>query len=194
MKRRREAVARPERERAARQAAAHVLGLEELAGAHTVGLYAALDCELGTDALAAELRERGVRLAYPRVVPGQRALCFHWVDDSAQFARGTFGLLQPDPALELVAVNALDALIVPGLAFDTAGHRLGWGKGHYDATLAGGVDGLLVGYGYACQLVDALPQDAHDVSMDLVVTEAGVTRAGARTPRPDGALDEERLP
>lgn len=173
-------IARDAAVRAARAAAGHLLALRELDGADLVGLYAALDCELGTDEAAAGLLARGVALAYPRMVPQQRMLRFHIVRGLDELASGPFGIRQPPAEAEAVALDRIDVLVVPGVAFDRRGGRLGWGKGYYDTTLASSEYPLRVGYAHACQIVHEVPRASHDVHMDLVISDAGVIRTGAR--------------
>lgn len=84
----------------------------------------------------------------------------------------------PDPsptAAPPVDPQAIDVVVVPGVAFTAAGHRLGQGGGWYDRVLLGvRADALTLGVCFAAQLVDELPVEAHDVVLDAVVTEAGV--------------------
>lgn len=176
----RAAITRDAALRAARSAAGHLLALRELDGATLVGLYAALDCELGTDEAAAALMARGIALAYPRMVPQQRMLRFHVVRGPDQLEPGLWRIRQPPAGAETVAVDRMDAVIVPGVAFDHRGGRLGWGKGYYDTTLASSERPLRVGYAHACQIVHDVPCAKHDVPMDLVISDAGVIRTGAR--------------
>ena len=156
----------PEAERVA-AAARIVTTIGALLPAGTVALYAAKSTEVELAGLDAELRARGVRVVYPRVVAGQRVLEMAEGD----LAPGSFGLREPTGAA--VPLAEIAAFVVPGIAFDRAGGRLGWGHGYYDATLAlARPDALRIGVALECQLVEHLPRDAHDINLDLVVTEA----------------------
>ena len=64
-------------------------------------------------------------------------------------------------------------MIIPGVAFDREGGRLGFGKGCYDAFL-GSIDTFKVGLCYGVQLVDEVPTEEHDIKMDMIVTECGI--------------------
>lgn len=183
MRRTRSALARDAAARAAHAAAGHLLAIPELDDAATVGLYAAFDDELDTQPLADGLRARGIVVAYPRIAPPARGLLFHVVHGADALEPGPFGIAQPSAHAEVVAPDQLAILIVPGLAFDDRGGRLGWGKGYYDITLTQGSRPLCVGYAHACQLVPEVPLASHDVFMDLVITDAGVIRASARARR-----------
>jgi 5-formyltetrahydrofolate cyclo-ligase len=129
-----------------------------------IALYAPKSTEVATSAIDADVRARGLRIAYPRVVAGTRVLEFA----EGELAPGSFGLLEPrGPALSL---DAITAFVIPGIAFDREGGRIGWGRGYYDATLAQ-AHGLRIGLAFDCQLVEAIPRDAHDIGVNIVVTE-----------------------
>ena len=79
-----------------------------------------------------------------------------------------------------MAVADIDLLVVPGLAFNRHGHRLGQGGGFYDRLLSSDEwGGVSCGVAYACQVVPTIPVQAHDRSVDLVVTDHAVARDGA---------------
>lgn len=82
---------------------------------------------------------------------------------------GSFGIPEPKPELPFIAPATLDFLVIPGLAFDRAGCRLGRGKGYYDRLLAG-LRGVSCGVGFDEQLVPEVPVEAHDVKLNTVLT------------------------
>ena len=137
-----------------------------------VGGYHALPDEADPALLLERLVELGCHVAYPRVVGKGAALEFHRVPDGEVLAPGAFGIHEP---MDIWPRAVPQLLLVPLLAFDLAGHRLGYGGGFYDRTLA-----LLnvpaVGIAYAGQEVPSLPRDAHDRSLDMVLTEQGLRR------------------
>lgn len=159
----------------ARRAAALVTALPARG---TIALYAAKGSEVDTAALDAIARAHG-RVVYPRVVASERRLAFH-VALPDQLVAGRFGLREPagDPRTQ-VELTAIDAFVVPGLAFDRGGGRIGWGHGHYDATLAAAPSALRIGLAFECQLVDAVPRDPHDMLLHAVITEAATYRTDA---------------
>jgi 5-formyltetrahydrofolate cyclo-ligase len=136
----------------------------------------ALPGEADPSILMAHLAAGGVKLAVPRVVGRNAALVFHDYDAGTDLRPGTFGVPEPDPA----SPRALPALLlVPLLAFDRTGRRLGYGGGYYDRTLKDlRAKGPLtaVGVAYAGQEVENLPHDDHDECLDMVLTEAGLSR------------------
>ncbi len=85
--------------------------------------------------------------------------------------KGTFGILEPKPeAMHLVAPEELDLVLVPGIAFDKRGYRLGYGGGFYDAFLAQ-TKMVKVGLAFDFQIVDLLPTREEDERVDLIVSE-----------------------
>lgn len=179
---RRAALSPAERDRCSRAAADHLAGLPELGAARAVAGFVATPAEIDPALALTRAGQRGATVAYPRVTAGQPRLRFHRVDDPAALRPGAFGILEPPEALPEVAPEELDVILVPGLAFDAAGRRLGYGGGYYDEL--GGLmrrqgRALLVGLGFDFQLVDRCPAGSGDVDIDSVVTDARVVRCRA---------------
>ena len=119
---------------------------------------------------------RGAHVALPRVSAEAPRLRFHNVDptDDAALVPGPFGLREPAPSAPEIAVENIDVMLLPGLAFDRAGRRLGYGGGYYDEAagrLRAAGRGFLVGVAYDFQIVDRCPAGEADVPVDCVVTE-----------------------
>jgi 5-formyltetrahydrofolate cyclo-ligase len=136
-------------------------------GARMVGLYRALPSECGTASLAAALQTQGREVCYPAIVPGGVALRFR--RSSGVFVAAALGIEEPTGSP--VPLAAIDLLVVPAIAVDAAGRRLGRGKGHYDATLAG-YQGRSVALVFDSQLVPEVPVGEHDRRVGAVCTEA----------------------
>lgn len=161
---------RTERSRVICARAAELIAGRVGAGA-MVALYANKGSEVETAALDAALRAGGFRVVYPRVIDAQRALAFSEVT-IAELVATRWGLREPAIDAAQVVLEEIAAFVIPGLAFDRAGGRVGWGKGHYDATLAARRDGaLMIGLAFECQLVESVPRESHDVALDAVITE-----------------------
>lgn len=145
--------------------------LSELAGA-VVGFYWPFRGEIDLAPLAAELVARGSGTALPVIVEKNAPLAFwRWEPDMAM-RPGVWGI--PVPASGEAVVP--DCLLIPLVGFDGAGHRLGYGGGYYDRTLAA-LPGppLAIGVGYAFQRLPDLDPQPHDRPMDAIVTEEGIT-------------------
>jgi len=136
----------------------------------TVGLYAAKGSEVETTAIDEGARAAGFAVAYPRVLGDARALGFH-VARIDELVRGRFGLREPTASAPAIELASVAAFVVPGLAFDRAGGRVGWGRGHYDATLAAAPEALRIGIAFDFQLVESVPREAHDAPLHVIITE-----------------------
>lgn len=159
-----------QREAAGRTVAERLVRAGELAGIARVACYAALPDELPTEAVLAYLWGAGRRAYLPRI-HGAR-LEFAPVASEAELETGRWGIREPDRRCGAEPLGLGDLVLVPGLAFDRCGRRLGRGGGYYDRTFP--PDALaprLVGVAFDCQLVPALPEEPHDRRVAAVVTE-----------------------
>jgi 5-formyltetrahydrofolate cyclo-ligase len=174
---RRDALTEAERESASGVIAdAAMQLLAKLEAGTVVALYAPKGTEVDTTRIDAFARARGLRVAYPRIVDGDRRLSFHEVTID-ELVPARFGLREPMPASRTIELSELAALVVPGLAFDRSGGRIGWGRGYYDATLAAIPAALRIGLAFECQLVERAPREPHDAPLHYVITEAATYRA-----------------
>lgn len=172
---------------AARSIHRFLLDLPELTHATRVAAYAAMAGEIPLDPVLAACRVRGQSVLFPRYNAKTQAYDLVPVEHVDQdLAPGRFGVREPVAsrrALPWRQVRAAATVwLVPGIGFDRAGNRLGRGRGYYDRLLAGS-RGCRIGVAHACALVRALPATVHDMRMNLVVTDRGVTRpASIRMP------------
>lgn len=156
-----------------------LLAAPEWARARVVLLYNPVRGEVDTAALSAAGIQQGKQLLLPRAEQGGRRLWLHrWEGTADQLAPGAYGIPEPRPDLPEVDPAAVDLVVVPGVAFDRRGYRLGYGGGYYDRALPGMVRAVKIGLGYALQLVESLPAAAHDVRLDAVATDEGLFRFG----------------
>lgn len=177
----RDGVEQTERRSAAHELAFVLLELPELASAATILAYAALPNELDPMPAIWRLRKRGVRIAYPRIeAPG--VLGMHYVDHEMELVPGPFGLAQPSEHAAHAPHECIDAVIVPGVAFDVQGTRLGYGGGYYDRLLPMmRRECVRIGVAFDEQVLEHIPTEDHDECVDLVVTPARIIRPD--TPR-----------
>lgn len=160
-------------DKSARIAEAAIELLEErLPAGAIVALYAAKGSEVDPAAIDAAARAAGLVVVYPRVVDHDRVLAFHRAT-LEELVVGRFGLREPAADARAVAIEDVAAFVIPGLAFDRGGGRIGWGHGHYDATLAlARPEALRIGLAFDCQIVGAVPRDAHDALLHVIISEA----------------------
>jgi 5-formyltetrahydrofolate cyclo-ligase len=142
----------------------------------SLGIYAACGGEASLNPLVGMLEHTAVGLCWPRVVDGQ--LQFHHCRQ-AELVSGYKGILEPSKDAVQISINALDVLVVPGLAFDRHGGRLGQGGGFYDRLLNNeGTSSEVVGVGFSHQIVPRVPMMDHDSCVGIVMTELGVAKGG----------------
>lgn len=160
--------------------ARRALELPELAAARTVAAYVSVGREPGTRALLDELRARGVRVLLPVLLP-DNDLDWGVYEGAPALARASRGLLEPTgDRLGPDAVLTVDTVLLPGLAVDRAGLRLGRGGGSYDRVLArldaAGAAPALVVLLYDNELLAEVPGEAHDRPVRAAVTPSAVHR------------------
>jgi 5-formyltetrahydrofolate cyclo-ligase len=179
----------PVRRARSEEACARLLGLPELADldGRTVAGYIALASKGELDPAPAleAMASRGARVAYPRVNRPDAPLTFHPADRDA-LVPGPFGLLEPPGDAPEVPPESLDLVVVPGVAFDSGGGRVGFGGGFYDRTFGDVATSAarrppLVGLCFDLQVVARCPAGPTDVRVDAVVTESRVLRLAQRT-------------
>jgi 5-formyltetrahydrofolate cyclo-ligase len=168
-----------------RQAASAALGkrlrdLPELATAGTVAAYVSMGTEPSTRPLLETLRDSGVRVLLP-ILRADNDLDWAEYRGPTALERTPRGLLEPTgERLGPDAVTQAQAVLLPGLAVDARGVRLGRGGGSYDRVLArlraAGAHPPLVVLLYAHEVVDAVPREPHDHHVDAVITPEGVRR------------------
>lgn len=154
---------------------AALLAEPAVASARSIALFWPIEerHEVDLRGLDASLRARGAELFYPALDPETRVMTFRRVDDVAVLAEAGFGFAEPP--LDAPEATTLDVIVVPALAVDDRGHRLGYGAGFYDRTLprfCPPAKAIVVAFDY--QLIAEVPITEGDVATDLVVTDARV--------------------
>ncbi|WP_127531099.1 5-formyltetrahydrofolate cyclo-ligase [Paenibacillus kobensis] len=191
MKARRKAIGASQRSIKSEQACSRMQGLLSAMGASNVLVYIQLRSELDTSPLLEWCWSNGIAVAAPRCEPDGQTMTPYWIRGWDDLKPGAYGIREPDPAAAAECGSGFipDAVIVPGLAFDRQGGRLGYGAGYYDryydqlqmyAREGGGMPPW-IGFAYEEQLIESVPTDGHDAFMDAVVTESGVYWSGRRS-------------
>ena len=144
----------------------------EFQSAHTVLAYHPLDTEPDIKPLFDTCFSYGKKLVLPKVC-GDR-LKLYAVEDLSTLQKGPLGVFEPAEGEE-VEPASLSISLVPAVAFDVEGYRLGFGKGFYDRLLER-VSGKKIGVAYSFQVLNEIPRDPWDVPVDFIVTEGGIIR------------------
>ena len=143
--------------------------LPEFAAAHIVAGYVAMRKELDVSALLQAAADSGKQVVLPRIEPD--GLAFHVHVPGEPLVENDWGVLEPDASAERVAIAAIDLMLVPGLALDLRGYRIGYGKSYYDRVLPQLAHGRAVGVAYDFQLLAEIPDEPHDQRVHQIVTD-----------------------
>lgn len=139
-------------------------------------LYASYGSEVKTDNLIQYCIANDIRVALPKIIDGNAcSMNFFQIDDIKDLKIGYKGILEPDLKQLDEGVFSPQMIVMPGVAFDRHGNRIGYGKGFYDRFLNGinTKDIILVAIAFDEQLVDNIDNDINDVKVDLIITESG---------------------
>lgn len=169
-----------ERAEAGQRIAERVWELPAVAGARAILLYASLPEEVPTDAIAEEALRRGTIITYPRCLPETRQMTLHVLKELRELRdAGSYGIREPDLACPRLNLREIDVVLVPGLAWDRRGGRLGRGAGYYDRLFAHPeCRAFRCGLFFAAQELPEIPMDPWDVPLDAVVTEREIMDDG----------------
>lgn len=135
-----------------------------------VAIYVSVRKEVDTHRLIDQALEMGKQVCVP-VTQGKGVMAFQALFSLDELQPARFGLLEPAyDAAQVVVPEGLDLVMMPGIAFDKSGNRLGFGGGYYDRYLAH-CDATRVALAYGFQVVAGIPTESHDICMDWLVTE-----------------------
>jgi len=159
-----------------RKAMRRLLQFEPLSRCRTVMAFYPFRDEIDTRPFLQAALERGQDIWLPLSVPQERKIIPYRYTGDEVLRQGAYGIWEPDPALaEPVDLARLQAVLVPGVAFDPRGGRMGYGAGYYDRFLAQiSQPLLLIGCGFSCQVVERVPMEPHDLRMHVIATENGL--------------------
>lgn len=145
----------------------------------TILLYSPVKGELDVNVVARNAIDDGKRIAYPVTNPPNRTMSFYYVSSPDELVPGHYDILEPPAGAQLFIedVNTHAICIVPALAFDPDGYRIGYGKGYYDRFLAQ-FRGVKVGLIPSQFVLPRLPHGRYDMAVDVIITEDGVRAIG----------------
>lgn len=149
------------------EVASRFLASASFTAAATLALYCSIRSEVATVEIFSAAIRAGKRVLYPRTVG--TTLEFVVVESQEALVASRFGIHEPSG--EAVPLAEIDLILLPGVAFDPTGIRLGYGMGCYDRALAVACRPTLAGLAYDFQIVPSLPREEHDIPVDIVVTE-----------------------
>lgn len=157
--------------------ASNLRSLKEYNDATLIISYCAKGDEVQTRPIIERALEEGKRVAVIVTDVPSKTLSFSELESWGDLAPGTFGILEPKPGkVRLVPLSNADLILVPIVAWDERGSRLGYGAGYFDRALEGARGTAKVGLALESQRVARIPESRHDIPLDVVVTERRVVR------------------
>jgi 5-formyltetrahydrofolate cyclo-ligase len=149
-----------------------LFGLAAFKKAGTLLFYISYGNEVRTHEMIQECLRTGKKVAVPCTDAKNRQLSLSELRQWEDLGVGAYNIKEPriECRCEL-SLDAVDLVIVPGVAFDCAGHRIGHGMGYYDRLLSQNVHALKVALAFELQVVDTIPTEHHDVTVDMIITE-----------------------
>ncbi len=153
---------------------AQIERLDVYRDASTIMMYAAMPGEVDLDGLMRSALESGKRVCVPRVDWDASAMVPAAIANlDSDLVVGRYGVRSAGGNCVEIPVSGLELVLVPGLAFDRDGGRLGRGGGFYDRLLGGDIGCPVIGVCFACQVVGCVASESHDCAVDRVVCEDG---------------------
>lgn len=141
--------------------------------ADTIMLYMPIGSEADTSAIMNQAFADGKRIVLP-VTSAEGEITPVYATSDTSFAKGNFSIPEPTER-EVASVEDIDVVIIPGIVFDRAGRRVGYGKGCYDRFLPR-TNALKIGYCFEDFICDKIPSDITDIPMDFLLTEKGLSK------------------
>jgi 5-formyltetrahydrofolate cyclo-ligase len=155
----------------------NVMSLREFKEAKRIASYVATEDEVETAPLIEQAISLGKEVFVPAVDATSYDLKFIQIQSLGDLSPGRFGILEPkDSSGARVKLGETDLTLVPLVAWDDRGHRIGYGKGFFDRALAERASSVAIGLAFESQLVSRVPEGPEDVRLDIVVTEKRITR------------------
>jgi len=157
-------------------------GLREIRESSTLMVYLSFGSEVLTDDLIRWGWDAGKRIVVPFCHPESREMTSCLLGGFTELETGHYGIREPKAErLKPVPREEIDAVLIPAVAFDRQGRRVGYGGGYYDRFLPEIPRSARIGAAFACQIVAEIPPDPHDVPADRIVTEDELIVAGIRS-------------
>ncbi|MCX6773197.1 MAG: phosphoribosylglycinamide formyltransferase [Candidatus Micrarchaeota archaeon] len=154
------------------------LHLPEFNDSKCIMLYWSKGSEVHTDGIIESALSLKKKVVLPVTKKEEKKLLLFELKDTRELVKGAFDIMEPLPIPDrAVDPKEIDLVVVPGVSFDRRGHRIGYGMGYYDSLLKE-VHAKKIGLAYGLQILEHVPNEPHDVAVDMIVTEEGVIACG----------------
>jgi 5-formyltetrahydrofolate cyclo-ligase len=160
----------------------NLVAQKEFREATRIASYVAKEDEVQTASILERALSEGKAVVVPLVDKSSDELLFFEIHNVRELSPGMFGIREPKRNGAPVPLRETDVVLVPLLAWDERGHRVGYGKGYFDRALAARGSSRAIGLAFESQAVSHVPEGQTDVQLDMVVTEKQVLRFGRKAP------------
>jgi 5-formyltetrahydrofolate cyclo-ligase len=168
----RDALSSDERRHLSAKIRDRLFALPMVVDARKIMLFLAFGSEVDTWLILDQAVVLGKEVVAPVCMPESKGLALYPISSRDEARPGHWGILEPKQVGEPVSPSTIDVVIVPGIAFDLQGNRVGYGGGYYDRFLSQVAKAWKIGVCYDLQLLCRVPREEHDVSVDALVTES----------------------
>jgi 5-formyltetrahydrofolate cyclo-ligase len=154
-----------------------VISTKEYQSSRSLGIYYSIGSEVKTFAIIRHSLENKKEIALPRIIDSTKIQFFKVMEDrfeKIKFTKGKNGIFEN--SMSTTIIDKIDLLIIPGIAFDLKGNRIGYGKGYYDRFLSLYKAKCKMGLSYDCQIINEIPNNEHDIPVDIIITEKRTIR------------------
>jgi len=149
--------------------------MKEFNQARAILFYVSYDNEVYTHNMIKECVSNGKHVIVPVTNKENRSLILSKLENWDDLDYGNYGILEPRKEhVKEVSLDVIDLIIIPGVAFDERGYRIGHGMGYYDGLLVNSTKAIHIGLAFEFQLVDEIPVEEHDMKVDKIVTEGRI--------------------
>lgn len=139
---------------------------------NNIFIYVSCGSEVDTKSIIKIAMKEGKRIFVPRIIKETKEMKAIEIESLYELERNTYGILEPKNSSNVIDKNEIDIIIVPGIAFDYVGNRIGYGGGYYDRYLNEiALKRNKIALVYDFQLIDRLESEQHDVSVDYIITD-----------------------
>lgn len=149
-----------------------VISTKEFKKSPSIGIYYPIGSEVNTFEIIKYSLATKKTIGLPRIIDSNRILFFKIMEnsfDDIKITKGKYGILENSMSDSII--EEMDLLIVPGIAFDLQGNRIGYGKGYYDRFLSKRKANYIIGLAFENQIINKIPKTAYDIPVNILFTE-----------------------
>ncbi len=154
-----------------------VIATQEYQSSKSIGVYYPIGSEVNTFDIIKHSIDNKKDVGLPRVIDSTKIEFFKVIEDSFEkikFTKGKYGIFEN--SVSTTSIDQMDLLIIPGIAFDLQGNRIGYGKGYYDRLLSSRKAKYVIGLAFETQVINEIPNNDYDIPVNIIITEKRTIR------------------